>query len=276
MNRRNLYLRLLGELEREAAAFELRQIFLHNTGWDSRSSGGETEELPEDCAIKIISMVLRLKDGYPLQYLLGEWEFYGLPFKVGPGVLIPRPDTETAVEVALDIIRDISFPLVADFCAGSGAIGIAIAKNHPGATCWALELSKTALGFLIKNIALNGLVGRVAPIQTDITEEIPELPSLDIIVSNPPYLTEREMLELPQDVAAQPAMALFGGDDGLDFYRIIARNAKDILKPGGALVFEVGHTQADAVASELIAAGYHDIKYKKDYGGIVRCVWGFK
>ena len=269
-----LYTRLLQGLSRPAAAFELRQLFMHRTGWDPHTPLGGGDGISEEDACAVIALAARLGDGEPLQYLLGQWEFYGLPFKVGPGVLIPRPDTETAVRVALELLEGKEAPWMADFCAGSGAIGIAVTKNHPDVRCWSVELSQGAVNYLHANIMLNELEGRVVPVVGDVTVHL-DLPPMDLIVSNPPYLTRQELAHVPREVAHEPAMALDGGEDGLRFYRAIAVQARPALVPGGALLFEVGHTQAASVADLMLEAGYRDVGTTEDYAGIPRCVWGF-
>ncbi len=275
MTCRSLYTRLLRDLQRPAAAFELRQLFLQTTGWDARLPAGGETELPEYQALWIIELAARLSDGYPLQYLLGEWEFYGLDLKVGPGVLIPRPDTERLVDLGLALLKDHPAPVTADLCAGSGGIGIALCHHMPTARCYAVELSDQAMDYLKANIARHHLEDRVIPMQADVRKPLC-LPELDLILSNPPYLSREELRHLPPEVAAEPEMALDGGEDGLDFYWAISEAGLELLKPGGCLMFEVGHTQADQVADLMIVAGFTDIEITPDLGGIPRCVRGFK
>ena len=217
--------------------------------------------------------VKRLADGYPLQYLLGEWEFYSVPLKVGEGVLIPRPDTETLVDAALALLAGRTEPVIADLCSGSGAIALAIAKNHPDAKVYAVEVSPEAPYYLYENIEMNKLGGRVEAISGDVFETL-ALPPLDLLVSNPPYLTARELEELDQTVRYEPALALDGGEDGLRFYRRISETGSLLLRPGGTLMFEVGYQQADAVASIMRDRGYGTIAFQQDLNQIRRCVSG--
>lgn len=193
------------------------------------------------------AMLSRRLSGEPLQYILGEWEFYGFPFKVGEGVLIPRQDTETLVELVEQHLN--KEMLCADLCAGSGCIGISLARLK-GCKFHSYELSDKALEYLEENIALNEAVDLVTPIKADVISEqtVEEAPMYDVIVSNPPYLTAEEMTRLQKEVAFEPFMALIGGEDGLDFYRAILRLWTKRLKVGGLFAVEIGETQAEAVS----------------------------
>ena len=206
---------------------------------------------------------------------LGEWEFYGLPLRVGPGVLVPRPDTETAVETALELLTGRENPVVADLCSGSGAIALALWSQCPGARVLAVELSPQALLYLRENIEAICQGGRepVQVVEGDVLLGL-KLPQLDLLVSNPPYLTAGEMEELSPEVRREPAMALLGGEDGLLFYREITRLYRRCLKPGGALVYEVGYRQADQVRDILMELGFQQVGCRRDLAGIRRCVFG--
>ena len=232
---------------------------------------------------------------YPLQYLLGRWPFLDFDLAVGPGVLIPRADTETVCEAAAACIQSLAAPAVLDLCAGSGALALGIKRLVPQAEVTALEKSPEALRYLRQNArtALRG-PGQFGAMQGGRAAEIAEswaapavmvqegdvfcwqetLPpaSLDLIVSNPPYLTGAEMADLQPEVAFEPAMALDGGPDGLIFYRHIARAYRPALRPGGALVLEVGWQQADAVCALLLQNGWQAIETRKDLGGNTRAV----
>jgi len=207
--------------------------------------------------------------GYPLQYLLGEWEFYGLPLKVGPGVLIPRQDTEALVDVALGILKKSgkSNPEVVDLCSGSGCIAIALKHNFPEANVTALEFSEKAHSYLEKNIAVNGV---------DVTAILGDLrdyghPALaDMIVSNPPYIPKGDFPKLQAEVSHEPVIALDGGEDGLVFFREIARCYRGQLAPGGHLLLEIGAGQQESVAEILASYGFADIGTIKDLNGVIR------
>lgn len=234
---------------------------------------------------KAFALLEKRLNGEPLQYLLGEWEFYGMPFKVGKGVLIPRPDTETLVETVLGHFMKIGKldPEVVDLCSGSGCIAAAIQKNLPNSKVTAVELSSDAFPYLIENIRRNGV--NVKTMKGDVLnggllknfadpEDMGEFRKIDCIVSNPPYLTEKEMGELSPEVRCEPETALYGGFDGLKFYRVIAGLWKEILKEGGLLAFEIGYEQGEAVSDILEKSGYSDIKVIKDLGGNDRVVIG--
>lgn len=227
---------------------------------------------PEDQAARFFALLDQWLRGEPLQYLLGKWEFYGLPFVVGPGVLIPRQDTETLAEEALRFLAGREKPLAADLCSGSGCLACTMACRCPGAEVFALELSGEALPYLKRNVA--ALTPSVTVFQADVFAP-PPLPPLDLIVSNPPYISRREMETLDKTVRREPEMALYGGETGDDFYRRIPPLYAAKLKPGGALMFEVGYQQAGHVAALLETAGYVRVRTVRDAAGIERVVIGF-
>ncbi len=213
----------------------------------------------------------RLQAGEPLQYLVEEWEFFGLPFQVGPGVLIPRPDTETLVECALSLLEGTAAPRIADLCAGSGAVAVAIGHTLPDAQITALELSPQAFSYLEKNIARNR-ASNVHPLLADVLAPPKGLPPLDLVVSNPPYIRRADLPGLERQVQWEPEMALDGGEDGLGFYRALPGLWRPLLKPGGWIAFEVGYDQAEPVADLLGAAGYRQVGHFNDPTGISRVV----
>ncbi len=217
----------------------------------------------------------RLLADEPIAYILGQWEFYGLPLKVSPDVLIPRDDTcavaELAIRQALFLDKD---PRVLDLCCGSGCIGLAIASRVKDAKVTLADVSQKALSIAKENTALNKLSGRVRCVSADaLKPAFPFLGKFDMIVSNPPYITAEEMKALPKSVAEyEPHLALYGGEDGLDFYRSIAKNFAPALKPGGYLAFEYGDTQADAVCRILEENGYIILERARDYNDRERAV----
>lgn len=220
------------------------------------------------------SMLSRRLSGEPLQYILGEWEFYGFPFRVGEGVLIPRQDTETLVELAQrHLNKDM---LCADLCAGSGCIGISLAKLT-GCKFHSYELSDKASAYLEDNIALNEVQSLVTAISADVISEttLESAPMYDVILSNPPYLTAGEMTRLQKEVSFEPSMALIGGEDGLDFYRAILRLWTKRLKAGGLFAVEIGETQGEAV-SKLFSQNGIEPQVLKDYCHNDRVVYGIK
>ena len=217
----------------------------------------------------------RLLNEEPIAYILGQWEFYGLPLHVTPDVLIPRDDTcavaELAIKQALFLNQD---PRILDLCCGSGCIGLAIASRVKDAKVTLADLSMEALTIAKENTTLNKLSGRVRCVRADaLKPAFPFLGKFDMIVSNPPYITGAEMKELPKSVADyEPHMALYGGEDGLDFYRSIAQNFAPALKPGGYLCFEFGAEQGDDVCRILEENGYTILERTRDYNDRERAV----
>lgn len=253
------------------SAFEAKQLFTHITGkhfldlavcGDEPTSPEEIERMQALCA--------RRAGGEPLQYLLGEWEFFGLPFRVGPGVLIPRQDTETLVETALEKMAGVYCPQVLDLCSGTGCVAIALEKNLPGAEVTALELSDQAFGYLRENIALNE--SEVQPVHGDLlTYTHPE--PLDLLSANPPYIPRGDLDGLQTEVQHEPRLALDGGEDGLELYRAIVRRYRQQLRPGGWICMEVGIGQSGDVCDLLETGGFFDAGEKKDYTGVARVVF---
>ncbi|MBQ8622932.1 MAG: peptide chain release factor N(5)-glutamine methyltransferase [Oscillospiraceae bacterium] len=221
-------------------------------------------EVNETSCERIIQMANRRALGEPLQYIIGEWEFYGLSFKVGEGVLIPRQDTETLVETSLKLIKDIESPKILDLCSGTGCIPITMCVKRTDAYATAIELYDKAYSYLCENISIHGV--SVKPLKADALDPqtAGEFNELDLITANPPYLTKEDMLNLQQEVKHEPETALFGDDDGLHYYREIARLWKPSLKNGGYLAFEIGITQADDVCEILIINGYKNIRVIND------------
>ena len=262
---------LLNIAGKDEAEFDTLCIFQDMLG-DRNPLFRPLEAVPQDKAELILSAVKRRAKGEPLQYILGEWEFYGLRFKVGEGVLIPRPDTETLVDQTLDICREngMSSPVIADLCSGSGCIAIALRHELPGAEVYAAELSDKALGYLKQNKELNR--SGIHIVKADVLDKasLSLFPTADIIVSNPPYLTAKDMSELQTEVAREPETALYGGTDGLDFYRRMTGLWKEKLRPGGWLVYEFGMGQHDDVKNILEATGFTNVCFRRDGGGIIR------
>ena len=226
-------------------------------------------------AEKVRQGVHRLLNEEPLAYVLGEWEFYGLPLYVSPDVLIPRDDTcavtELAINKSLFLDKD---PRILDLCCGSGCIGLAIASRVKDARVTLADISREALAVAKKNIARNKLGGRVSTFQVDARKNAPGfLGKFDLIVSNPPYITAEDMKQLPKSVDDyEPHLALFGGEDGLDFYRCILKNFTSILKPGGFLCFEFGMDMGDSVCALLEENDYTIVQRKRDYNDRERAV----
>ena len=233
------------------------------------------QPVDRETAARVNDGINRLLEEEPLAYVLGQWEFYGLPLYVSPDVLIPRDDTcavtELAINKSLFLNKD---PRILDLCCGSGCIGLAVASRVKDARVTLADISKEALVIAKKNIARNKLGGRVSTFQVDVRKDAPGfLGKFDLIVSNPPYVTAEEMKQLPRSVDAfEPHLALYGGEDGLDFYRSIIQNFTPVLKPGGYLCFEFGMNMGDAVCGLLEESNYTVVERKKDYNNRERAV----
>lgn len=217
------------------------------------------------------ALVARFLDGEPMGYLLGEQEFHGLPLQVGPGVLVPRPDTETLVDWALDCLQGQASPRVADLGTGSGAIALAIAARHPGAQVVAVDLSDAALATARANAQRLGL--GVSFRQGAWWQALaPGDGPFDLVASNPPYIREDD----PHLAALhhEPRSALVSGPDGLDDIRAIIAGAPAWLAPDGWLLLEHGWDQAAAVARLMTAAGWREVGHRQDLAGHLRCTGG--
>lgn len=255
--------------------FEAKQIIMHVTGLTpTQILTDYNKPLTEFQENNLVAIVHQREVHYPLQYIFGNWDFYGRKFKVGVGVLIPRADTETVVEAALEQLKDITSPKILDLCAGSGCIGITLDLEKSDSEVTLLEKYDEALRYAKENIQLNN--SKAVALKGDIFEKPQfEDESFDIIVSNPPYISEEEMKYCSLEVKFEPETALFAEDDGLEFYKGIIENYTDILKENGSFCFEVGFKQAEKVADLLKAKGFN-VKIKNDLNGIGRCVLGTK
>ncbi len=266
----------LADIGVENTRFEMEQL-LEKAGLSRlRLLTDPSGNVPEKVERAALEMLGRRVSGYPLQYILGEWEFFGLPFEVGEGVLIPRQDTEALVERVRDILleRAPEERYTADLCAGSGCIGIALAKLC-GARVKCIELSEAAFGYLKQNITLNGVEDRVTAVLADVIDESSADGEFDLIVSNPPYLDDTDMKNLQSEVAHEPKMALYGGADGLEFYRKMIAVWTKRLKRGGAFAVEIGMGQERGVI-EIFAENGIRADCIKDMRGIYRVVYGVK
>ena len=268
---------MLRKADIQAATLEARELVCFG-------AGKTREELlrdgrlyvPQNVEKKIRDLVQRHLDGEPVAYLIGEWEFYGLPLDISEQVLIPRADTEVLVDLAIEQLGGSGECRVLDLCAGSGCVGLAIASQVAGARVVLGELSEGALRICRQNIRRNGLSGRVVPYQMDVMAGPPaHLGEFDCLVSNPPYIPTGDLEGLDRSVREfEPHMALDGGVDGLDFYRTICDKWLDVLHPGSILCFEVGIGQADSVLRLMRAKGFGDLEIRPDPAGIGRVVWG--
>ncbi|MDE5670689.1 MAG: peptide chain release factor N(5)-glutamine methyltransferase [Eubacterium sp.] len=221
---------------------------------------------------KFADMLWRIKNGEPLQYVIGRWDFYESEFYVGKGVLIPRPETEELTALVIDNAKKMDSPVIFDLCSGSGCIGISIAKAVPSAMVYCVEKSEKALSYLLKNA--EG-VPNVRVVNSDINCPS-DIKNADIIVSNPPYIKSSEIGSLQSEVQHEPSMALDGGADGLDFYRIIAKKWSGNLKENGMLFLEIGEDQGNEVSVILENSGFKKIEVIKDIYGNNRMVKSVK
>lgn len=221
------------------------------------------EELKkEDFELYIKKINLR-KNHMPIAYIIGKKEFMGYEFKVTKDTLIPRPDTEILTLKAIDLIKENNYNKILDLAAGSGAIGISIAKTFPKAKVTLSDISEKALDVAREN-ARNLRADNIENFAcSDLFKSIKE--KFDIIVSNPPYIDKNDMMELMPDVKNyEPTSALYGGEDGLEFYREIIKESRNFLKENGPLVLEIGYNQASEVENIMKKNGYKDIKIIKD------------
>ncbi|MDR1892846.1 MAG: peptide chain release factor N(5)-glutamine methyltransferase [Oscillospiraceae bacterium] len=247
---------------------EARWLFEHFTG----ARTFDPVEIPADKAETLRSALKRRISGEPLQYILGECEFYSLRILCEPGVLIPRPDTELLVDMALERIKDVKNPRVLDLCAGTGCVAVAIAKNRPDACVRAADLFEKPLEVCRKNIDKNG-TDNCRVIKLDVLCK-PERPlDFDLITANPPYIKTSDLAGLQREVLAEPQEALDGGADGLVFYRSLCENFLPLIKPGAALAVEVGHDTADEVFN-MLCKHLGNVNRQKDLSGIVRVISG--
>ena len=257
----------------EDYVFEAKQIIKHITGFSSSEIlMNYTNSLTEYQSNNLTAIIKQRELRYPLQYIFGEWSFYGRDFYVGPGVLVPRADTETVIEVCLDYLKDKKEPKILDLCAGSGCIGITLAKEIKDSTCLMAEKFPEAMRYAEKNI-LRNKAENARVIAGDIFKGAGNEDKYDLIVSNPPYIPEKDTETVSPETKYEPETALLGGADGLEFYRAITENYKGSLKQNGMLCYEVGIGQANAVKEILKTAGFADIGTKKDLNGIERAVY---
>jgi release factor glutamine methyltransferase len=274
----------------ERARRDAEVLLLHKIGknkaWLMAHAG---DEFAGCTAIGYAALVERRQKGEPIQYITGEAEFYGLPFRVTRDVLIPRPETEHLVERTLEMVGAPSFPRILrkgresnqfespptscrilDIGTGCGAIAVALAAHLPKANVTATDISDFALAIARENASRNHVADRIRFLKGDLLAPLAG-EQFDIIVSNPPYVPETDQATLSVEVREfEPALALFAGDDGLDIYRRLIPCAFDALVPGGFIVFEIGYGQQEAVRNLLSSAGFSDVGFVADLQGIPR------
>ncbi len=230
------------------------------------------DELGYECAEQYIALLERRFAGEPMQYIFGEAEFYRLPFRVNPDVLIPRPETEHAVEKVLKLATNFAAPRIVDVGTGSGAIAVALAHELPEAVVTATDLFASALSVARENVQRNGVAERIRFLEGDLLEPVAG-EQFDIVISNPPYVPNGDRESLAVEVRDyEPGQALFAGADGLDMYRRLIPQAFAVLASGGYVVLEIGHGQEPPVGALLGEAGFENIEFTPDLQGIPRVV----
>ena len=267
---------LLQTEDPQTASLMARNLLCRHTGKTPEQilTDRELYVSQETCDAVAVDLA-RLSGGEPLAYVLEEWDFYGMRLHVTPNVLIPRDDTcaVTALAIKQALFLE-QTPRILDLCTGSGCIGLAVAHRVKDARVTLADVSPEALQVARKNAVSQKLSARVSCVHADALKEPPAfLGKFDLIVSNPPYVTRREMRELPDSVKRyEPHLALYGGEDGLDFYRAIAGNYAQALRPGGFLCFEYGAQQGDAVCGILEMNGYTILERARDFNDRDRAV----
>jgi release factor glutamine methyltransferase len=248
----------------------------HVLGWERVHVLSRTEQLvPEEAWIRLQDLVCRRINREPLQYLTGEQEFYGLVFRVAPGVLIPRPETEILVEKALGLIenRSLSDVRFVDIGTGSGCIAISIAHEIPSALGWAIDISAAALRIARENAIRHKVNERISLVQSDLLECFPPKECFDLVLCNPPYVARRDSGSLPSEVRDyEPREALFGGEDGLEMYRRLLPEVFSRLATGGYLLLEAGAGQAEWIGQQAKKEGFSLEMTVNDLQGIPRCI----
>lgn len=263
---------------KEAYAFEAELLLEKAAGLNRTALFLRGEESLSAEILAVYEGFLQEREaGRPTQYILGEWEFMGLPFHVGEGVLIPRGDTEVLVETILEKQQTEGFRSILDIGTGSGCIPISLGHYGKFENIMAVDISPKALGYAEKNAAKNKV--NIDFYESNLVAAVPAKwkGKLDAIVSNPPYIPKKNIEELMTEVKDfEPLNALDGGEDGLDFYRAIVEQGKDWLKEGGWLFFEIGYDQGEALLTLMQANGYTEVEVRQDLSGLDRVVLGRK
>ena len=276
----NLYMDIRQELHCagiDAATLEARELVAFAAGKTRQELLRDGRlYVPQEVERRARELMRRHLAGEPLAYLIGEWAFCGMDLDINESVLIPRADTEVLAEQAIAFVKTLAEPRVLDLCAGSGCVGLAVAKFCPGSHVVLGELMEDALRVCRQNIRRSGLTAQVLPWQVDaLAGPPPRFGEFDCIVSNPPYIPDGDIAGLDVSVREyEPLTALRGGEDGLDFYRAISEKWRAVLHPGSRLYFEVGIGQADTVLRIMRGQGFGDIEIVPDTAGIPRVVYG--
>ena len=263
---------------KEAYAFEAELLLEKAAGLNRTALFLRGEEVLSEEVLTVYEGYLSEREqGRPTQYILGEWEFMGLPFCVGEGVLIPRGDTEVLVETILEKQQAEKFESILDIGTGSGCIPISLGHYGKFEKIMAVDISPKALGYATENAVKNNI--NIDFYESDLFTNLPAewKGALDAIVSNPPYIPKKDIAELMTEVKDfEPMNALDGGEDGLDFYRAIVEQAKEWLVDGGWLFFEIGYDQGEDLRKLLQEFGYTAIEIRQDLAGLDRVALGRK
>lgn len=263
---------------KEAYAFEAELLLEKAAGLNRTALFLRGEEVLSEEVLTVYEGYLSEREqGRPTQYILGEWEFMGLPFCVGEGVLIPRGDTEVLVETILEKQQAEKFKSILDIGTGSGCIPISLGYYGKFEKIMAVDISPKALGYATENAVKNNI--NIDFYESDLFTNLPAewKGKLDAIVSNPPYIPKKDIAELMTEVKDfEPMNALDGGEDGLDFYRAIVEQAKEWLVDGGWLFFEIGYDQGEDLRKLLQEFGYTAIEIRQDLAGLDRVALGRK
>lgn len=260
----------------DSPALDAQVLLSHVTGLDRIHFYAHPEEtLSESDEAAFFGLVARRENREPVAYLTGEKEFYGLSFRVRPGILVPRPDTEVLVERGLEYLETLekSWPDVLDLCSGSGCIGLSVAKNHPVRLTLS-DLSEIAVQTGRENAERLDIPARI--LHGDLFSAVPEGERFDLILSNPPYIPEADIEELEPEISVyEPRCALSGGASGYEIYEHLIQKAQDYLNPGGMLLMEFGDGQQDRIREMLDENGFHDGFTLCDLSGSPRAAGGF-
>lgn len=275
-------IKVLSTVDKDDAEFDARELLIYAANISRTKYFSSMNETVEETVVsRYFELIEERKKGNPLQYIIGSWDFYGLEFWVGPGVLIPRPETEMLVELAVSHLKEtgVEKPVVFDLCAGTGCVGVSIASEVPNARVFEFEFSNSAFPYLEKNLLDNCTAIKYDVLKgpEDFLKEYGITP--DIIVSNPPYIRTEEIESLQKEVLKEPVMALDGGADGLIFYRNIADEWLSVLNENGGLFVECGEDQTEDIDRLFSAKIYNNFANKftsvfklKDFAGNYRVV----
>lgn len=255
----------------DAPQFEAAELLTAAYGVDKSAIllGGKLPANPRG-GQKLLEMVRRRLNREPLQYILGCWDFFGRPFLVGEGVLIPRPDTEVLMEQVLEGLKGVPSPRALELCGGSGCLAVTLSLERPDAEVWSVEKSEEAFRYLVRNN--ESLGGKVHGVLGDAFDLNCVSGDFDCILANPPYLNAQDMAELEPELSYEPTMALYGEADGLYFYRRLTALWAPRLKKGGLFAYEIGVGQEGAVSRMMEEAGLNTICQTRDYSGIIRVI----